>query len=358
MRLTINEIARLSGVSKSTVSKALNAQSGVGEKTRAQILKLVDRLGYHPSAAAQSLVSRRTGNIGLVVPHERALTLDGAYWSTLITAITREGILNGYHLLVLVPGDAGDISTAYQSALDRRTIDGLIVAAEDLDRSAISRLLISEVPFVLIGRSRHISHYAVDVDNYQAAFDMICHMAANGFRRIAMVAGPQAYRYTEERVRGYRDGLVTSGIAVERVIHAAYEGAEARQAVGEMITSWKPDSLFIGAGGDFLFDSLRALRELKILVGDLGVSVFDDYSFMEFITPGITAIRQPLSEMGEHATRMLLSLVEGGEPAEEAIIVPARIVPRLSCNEDGAKTDTAMQGRLRMSGSSDELPDD
>ncbi len=333
MRFTIKEIAALARVSKSTVSKALNEQPGVGAKTRDRILQLVDRLDYQPSAMARALVSRRTGNLGFVIPHESALTLDGAYWSTLTTAITREAAFNDCHLLILVPTDKKDIASAYRDAVRRRTIDGLIVAAEDLDSTAVAGLITSEIPFVLIGRSRSLSHWAVDVDNYQGARDMTRYMVERGFRRVAMLAGPEGYHYTGERERGYRTALEEMGIRYQRVAHARYEGAQAKGVVREMVSRWKPDAIFVGAGGDFLLDTLRALRDVHEEAGTLGLSVFDDYAFLDFVTPGVTAVRQPLLEMGRAATRMLLAIVAGRDPDPRELVLPAALVPRESCGE-------------------------
>jgi DNA-binding LacI/PurR family transcriptional regulator len=338
MQLTIKEIAAIAGVSKGTVSKALNGRAGVSQVTTTRIKQLVEQLGYQPSATAQALASRRTGTIGLVIPHESALSLDGAYWSGLMTAITREAILHGYHLSILIPSDPADIAGAYRAAVGRRTIDGLIVAAEDLDRPAIAELLVSQLPFVLIGRSRTLDHFCVDVDNYQGAYDMTTYMVEHEYRRIAMIAGPVSYHYTRERVRGYQDALRDAGIEGHPVVHAEYEGDMAGTLIRQLMADENPDGLFVGAGGVLLLETLRTLRLLGIDPYDLGVTVFDDYTFMDFLAPRITAIRQPLSTMGGEATRMLLRLVEGGEPpSSDPVIFQPTLIPRESCGETGTR---------------------
>jgi len=187
------------------------------------------------------------------------------------------------------------------------------------------------------GRSVALTHYCVDVDNLQGARDMIRYMIERGYRRIAMLAGPESYHYTGERVRGYLTALEEAGIRHHRVVHAGYEGEEARSAVLDVVNGWKPDAIFVGAGGDFLLDTLRALQEGEsgrpAGTKPVGLSVFDDYSFLDFIAPGVTAVRQPLAEMGRQATRMLLELTEGREPAQRELVLAATVVPRESCGE-------------------------
>ncbi|GAB6089831.1 LacI family DNA-binding transcriptional regulator [Spirochaeta dissipatitropha] len=333
--LTIEHIARLAKVSKGTVSKVLNNRPGISQATRERVLALVEEFDFTPNSAAQALANQKTGNIGIIVPHEAGHSLSGAYWSLLITSVASTAINNGYNLLVLTPKHEGAIEDAYEPVLRTKKVDGLIIGSEHLDRKSISRLLLQSIPFVMIGRNPEFLHYHVDVENYQAAFDIVSYMFDHGYKSPAILTGPGQYHYNQRRIAGYRAALQSHGVGSE-FIHSVrdYETEDIRRHTREMFETGGFDSLFIGAGGAFLFDVIDEMRELGIPFSDYGLTVFDDYRYLDFIEPRMTAVRQPISDLGSSAMEMLLTLMSGEDPDESEVIIPASIIPRSSCGED------------------------
>ncbi|MFW5800550.1 MAG: LacI family DNA-binding transcriptional regulator [Spirochaeta sp.] len=332
--LTIEHIARLAHVSKGTVSKVLNNRPGIGPATRKRILALVDELDFHPNSAAQALAKQKTGTIGVIIPHEASHSLSGAYWSQLITSITTTAISNEYNTLLLTPKSEGSIEDAYQTVLRTRKVDGLIIGSELLDRRNISKLQLQSIPFTLVGRNPEFLHYYVDVDNYGAAYDMVSYMAERGYRRPAMLSGPAQYYYVQQRILGYQNALRDRCAGAE-IIQSVdeYESGDTRRHTRELFARGGFDSLFIGAGGEFLFDVIDEMRRMNIRFQDYGITVFDDYRYLDFIEPKITAVRQPILGLGRAAMEMLLVLMNGEEPEHPAVVIPADIVPRNSCGE-------------------------
>jgi DNA-binding LacI/PurR family transcriptional regulator len=329
VKLTINEIAELAQVAKSTVSKALNGHKGVSEDKRRQIVKLARQLDYHPNASAQALASSRSGFIGFVLPAQARVSLAGAYWSAVISAAAQEARSRNYNLLILSPGPDDDISRPVDSVLKRRSVDGLILGAELVDAGTVSSLVYEGLPFVLVGRNPTLRHYSVDVDNEAASRRIVAHLAGRGRRRIACLAGPPERPYVLERIAGYRAALADAGLDWSVVEYAPYDDEKAGDAAARLL-GVRPelDALFITAGGDFFLSAIDALRRLRGDLSGLDLSVFDDYRFFDYLGLPISRVRQPLGELGAKAASLLFELIEGIVPERMEWVLESEAVLR------------------------------
>ncbi len=329
MKLTINEIAEIAQVAKSTVSKALNGQKGVSEEKRRQILALAAELKYEPSASAQALASSRTGSIGLLIPHEAGYSLAGAYWSAIITAIAEVANARNHSLLILTPSSGDDVSGPVEAVIRRRNVDGLIIGAEQLAPEVTSRLVEEGIPFVFIGRNPRIQHYSVDVDNLGGSDRLVTHLLSSGYRKIACLAGPEAYLYSQERVAGYLNALHRAGNGWKAVRHTGYTSAEGREAVAALLEEHPDlDALYITAGGEFLLDCIDVLRLSGSDPRRLGLGAFDDYRFFDYIDIPICTVRQPLKAIGSTAASILFQFLAGNTPSQMNQILDVELVLR------------------------------
>ncbi|HOJ99768.1 MAG TPA: LacI family DNA-binding transcriptional regulator [Termitinemataceae bacterium] len=329
MKTTINEIARIARVAKSTVSKALNGHKGVSEEKRQYILELAKKLNYEPSATAQALASNRTGSIGLLIPHEAAYSLSGAYWSAMITAIAQTATRHNYSLLILTTPHEGEISAPINTVIRRRNVDGLIIGAEQIDAAATSRLIEEEIPFVFIGRNSWIHHYAVDVDNLGGSERLVSHIIEQGYRKIGCLGGPPQYLYTQERVQGYQRALQKAGITWEAIYYTEYKSEETRRVLGEMLQDHPDmDALCVTAGGDLLLDCIDVLRFAGIHLKRFGLGAFDDYRFFDYLDIPVCTVRQPIDRLGEIAASMLFSLLHHRKPPVMQQVLDVELVLR------------------------------
>lgn len=333
MKITIKEIAKLAKVSKGSVSKALNGQPGVSEKTRKRILKLVEEVGYEPNFSAQALAFRKTGNIGLIIPHEASYSINGSYWSEIITAIAQKSNELGYNLLLLTAEHEGEIESAYRKVLKTKRIDGLIIGSEMLDKNGLSSLESHDTPFVLIGKNPEVNHYFVDTDNYQGAYEITRYMIDKGYKRIIVMAGPMEYYYIRERVRGFQQAMKEAGLDDSGVYSSVYDTEPVIECIKKAMQEFKPDSIFVSSGGEFLFDVLQALKNHYVQFPKFGITVFDDFRFHDFIYPRVTAVVQPIQEIGRRATEILFSLMNKEIPENGEVILKTSIHPRESCGE-------------------------
>ncbi len=335
--ITINGIARLAGVTKGTVSKVINNYRGINEKTRQRVLKIIEDVGYEPNSAAQTLAFRRTGNIGLIIPHAPEHSLTGAFWSSLVSAITREATGQGYSLVLLLPQTENLLHALFTSTIRKKRVDGLIVGAELLDKKFLATLLSAETCFVMLGQNPEFKHHCVDLDNKLAGATIASYFMQHGYKRPLFVGGPSKYYYMVDRAAGFTESFRAAGHDPLAPLFLPYEARAAmKNTLTETVRAYRPDSAVIGAGGDFMFDAFSIFQELDLRPPRFGFATFDDYRFLDFLEPPITAVAQPVSRMGSEAVKMLVNLLKGpadfSEP-DKSVIFPPLIIRRSSCGE-------------------------
>lgn len=315
MKLTINEIAQMANVAKSTVSKALNGHKGVSEENRQRILEIINSMDYEPNASAKALAQSKTGAIGLVIPHDTHYSLSGAYWAGIITAVATEANKQGYNLLLIPQSDNPDPINPLESIIRKRSVDGLIIGAEQIDIPSIERLKNRGIPFVFLGKNPQIDHYAVDVKNIEGAEKVTSTLIQRGYKQIACIAGPEEYVYTRDRVKGFSNALKKADMNSLEVMYSYYSAYEARKNTSLLLQKYPDiDAVFIAAGGEFVLNILEVIRFNGIPLKKLGVGAFDDYRVYDFLDCPIIAAKQPMEAMGASISKTLFSLIKGETP--------------------------------------------
>lgn len=327
MGITIQDIADLAKVSKGTVSRVINGGPGVGVETRKRILKLIEELDYQPNASAQGLAAKRSNNIGVIIPHTGGYSMSTTYWPTLLTAITEKAAAQDYNVLLSTARSKKDVDSAYRSILKGKRVDGLIVGAEQFGEKQLAELLVKDFPFVMVGKSLTFSHYYVDVDNVGGARRMTEHLINLGHQKITMLAGPEVLPSVQSRVRGFEEAMNKTGLDSGRVIYTAYQAAEAEKTTLQILEEDPPTALFVAAA-DLVLGALEAARKAKINIPDQMVLVaFDDHPFYPYLSPSITAVKQPIHDLGLAAVEMLFKLMNKKAPTENQIL-PVEIIVR------------------------------
>lgn len=331
--MTIKDIAEMAHVSKGTVSRVINGVPGVGDQTRRRVMKLIESLDFHPDASARGLAVRRTNTMGFVIPHTGRYTLTSTFWPVLLTVVTQEAAARGINVLLSTARSEEDVDSAFRSILRGRRIDGAVIGAEQFGEKQLAELLLKNLPFVMLGRSARISSHYVDVDNALGARMAVEHLAEQGHQQLAVLAGPDHFPYVHDRIRGVRDTCRERGLPEPVVVHSPYDTLEAARCVQGILMSRPPVTGIFVAAGDLVLGALRACAEMKRAVPrDVSLVSFDDHPFFAHLPPGITAVAQPIEEIGAAAVEMLFELMAGREPARSAMVIPPRLVARGSCS--------------------------
>ncbi len=330
--MTIKDIAEMAHVSKGTVSRVINGVPGVGDDTRRRVLKLIESLDFHPDASARGLAARKTNTMGFVIPHTGKYTLTSTFWPMFLTVITQEAAALGINVLLSTARSEDDVDSAFRSILRGRRIDGAIIGAEQFGEKQLAELLLKNLPFIMMGRSSQISSYYVDVDNILGARMATEHLCGKGHERIAVLAGPDSLPYVNDRVKGVRDTLKEKGLPDPVIVHCPYDTVEAARCVQGVLLSRPAVTAIFVAAGDLVIGTLKACVEMgRSVPGDISLVSFDDHPFFAHLTPAVTAVAQPIEELGAAAVKMLFELMAGREPERRAVIIPPRLVERGSC---------------------------
>ncbi len=340
-RMNLEEVARLAGVSRSTVSRVVNGDSRVSETVRARVQQIIKEHNYHPNAAARSLASSRTRIIGLLIPHGVSQIFRDPFFPILIQGTVEACNETDYNLTMLMETAEEGIASdrVYQRIVRGRHVDGLVIASSVVEDPIITRLQHDGFPFVLVGRHPRHEVSFVDVDNRTAASEAVAHLLQHGHDRIAMIAGPRNMIASIDRYAGYVNALQESGRLPdpELTIHSDFTRRGGYRAMNELLTRTisRPDAVFV-ASDAMASGALQALRDSGLCVpDDVAVMGFDGLEETLVSRSILSTVVQPTVEEGREAIRILLELLDrpGGPPIQRYL--PTHLALRRSCGCGG-----------------------
>ena len=332
MNLTLEDIGRLAGVSRSTVSRVINHQPNVHEDVRRRVLEVIDRTGYAPNVAARSLVSGRSGVIGLVIPSRVHAIFEDPYFSRLIQGISAASNSSGNMLSLFLFQNEEEESDLYPRVVKAGFLDGLIVTATRMGDPLLSSLSGSDLAVVIVGRPDAGGVSYVDVDNHGGGVKAAIHLCGLGYRKIGLLGAPVSTTAGQDRLNGFVEGLATCGKALDPKLRVDGDFSETGgYNAMQQLMKHQPDAVF-AASDTMAFGALRALRERGIRVPqDMAIVGFDGMVASEKSIPALTTIRQPVAETGTKAVLMLNDLISGAATAPVVEIMPVELVVRESC---------------------------
>jgi LacI family transcriptional regulator len=256
---TLEEIARASQVSRSTVSRVINNDPRVRDVTRTRVLDAVQRLGYHPNVIARSLAAGRTHIIGLLVPSGIATAFGDPFFPIFTEAMASTCNAHNYSMMLWLAQPDYEHRMITQ-ILGNGLHDGLIVSTIHLPDEIIDALLRAAMPFVLIGQhSREVDAHYVDVENYRGAQEMTMYLLRLGYRRIAHIVGPLDTVCAQHRRSGFLDTMRARGHAVDPRMLAEGDFTEASgHTAMSALLSMRPDAGFCRQRHDGVGRAARA----------------------------------------------------------------------------------------------------
>jgi LacI family transcriptional regulator len=331
-KLTIRQIAKQAGVSRSTVSRVINDYPNVSPETRAQVLQIVAETGFRPDPIARSLSSRRAGIIGLVIPLAIQSLFEDPFFPRLMQGISQGCILHDYILSLFLLHTPEEEAKLYPRISRRQLLDGVVVTTTRHGDPLIPQLLANRVPFVLHGRHEDPRVSFVEVDNVAGAYTAVTHLVYLGRRRIALITGPSGSLAAEDRKRGYLNALQERRIPVVEalIVNGDFTETSGYQAM-QYLLPYEPDAVFV-ASDSMALGALRALREAeKRVPEEVALVGFDDLPHAATADPPLTTIRQPIQQTGVLAVEMLIDILENGADPPRRIILPTELVIRASC---------------------------
>jgi len=335
MSPTLEEVAKLAGVSRSTVSRVVNDHPNVRPEVRERVWQVIRQIDYQPHAAARSLVTNRTHVIGMVIPEAVTTLFTDPFFPLLLRGATEACNSHQYQLMLSLFTAHADRQEIYQRILRNGYLDGTIVASASLDDPLIPNLLRDQIPFVSVGRRPNEPVHYVDADNVSGARMAVEHLIRLGHRRIATITGRLDMIHGQDRLSGYRQAMEARGIPVEEelIVEGDYTEASGTVAMQRLLPV-SPTAVFV-ASDMMAVGALKALRQAGWQVPqDIALVSFDDIPIASAIEPALTTVRQPIERMGSMAVEVLLSVLEDSSEEEapaQRIVLPTELVIRASC---------------------------
>ncbi|HLZ26682.1 MAG TPA: LacI family DNA-binding transcriptional regulator [Chloroflexota bacterium] len=332
-RLTIEEIAELAAVSRSTVSRVINDHPGVRSTVRARVLQVIQEHHYAPRAAARSLASSRTNAVGLLIPGSTSFIFSDAFFPQVIQGISETCNTHGYILMLstVTPEMEHDF---YERVLRGHHVDGVIVMSSNIDDPVLPLLIHDPTPLVLVGRHPYLRDLnSVDVENREGALAAVRHLIGLGHSRIGTITGPLHSAAALDRRDGYKQALVEASLAIRPELIALGDFTQdgGRLAMRALLELAEPPTAVFVASDTMASGALQAARELEVRVPeDVSLVSFDDLPIASLLVPSLTTVHQPLYDLGAAAADLLLKRLDGPEAPPEHVWLPTQLVIRQS----------------------------
>jgi LacI family transcriptional regulator len=324
-RITMQDVAQEAGVSLMTVSRVINNKDGISEATRRRIQEIIDRLGYRPSDIARSLVTDRTGTIGLVV-----IDNSNPFFSEIARGVEHEAYAQGYNVFLCNTEENIERELAVLRSLEEKRVDGLILCSPRLDEAPLRAALKRHAAVVMINR-RIESRFGVIMMNDERGGRLVTeHLLSRGHRAIGYLSGPTLSYSGQLRARGYRAALESADIMPrpewERCCLPMVESG--REEAYDLLTA-QPEITALFCYNDLsAVGALQACADLgRRVPDDLAIAGFDDIPLASLVTPPLTTCHVPMYDLGSRAMRLLLEHINGcGGSCDDILIEPELII--------------------------------
>jgi LacI family transcriptional regulator, repressor for deo operon, udp, cdd, tsx, nupC, and nupG len=327
MAASIEDVARLAGVSIATVSRALRGLPDVAAATRARVLAAAAELDYIASPFAARLASGRSATVGVVVPF-----INRWFFAEVIDTVETALRKAGYDLLLYNLGDEAGRSRFFEDMPMRKRVDAVLVIGLVLSDDEFDALGALGEPVALLGLER-TGFLSVRIDDVQSARQAVEHLLALGHRRIGLIGGdtddPMRFTPPLHRRDGYRDALRAAGIEPDSALEVlgyftVDGGSQAAQAL--LALPERPTAIF-AESDEMAYGALRTIRRTNLRVpADVAVIGFDDQTNAELMD--LSTVRQPVSEQARDIADRLLAVIGDDDAPRDAVVLPTQLVVR------------------------------
>ena len=337
-RPTLDAVAARAGVGRGTVSRVVNGSPQVSPEARAAVQAAIAELGYVPNRAARALVTQRTDSVALVVSESGERVFTEPFFAGIVRGVS-SGLLDTPMQLWLAMVQSPMERERVEHHLTNQHVDGvLLLSLHDADPLP-SLLEERGLPTVLGGRPARMlapdapPAWYVDVDNVGGARQAVEHLARQGRRRIAHIAGPQDMGAGVARLAGYREAVRAAGAGTEEdlIVYGDFSEGSGTACMRRLLEI-RPDLDAVFVASDLMaFGALRTLREAgRRVPEDVAVVGFDDAPIARQAEPPLTTVFQPVEEMGRQMARLLVSRISGEEVTTPHVLLDTRVIHRAS----------------------------
>jgi LacI family transcriptional regulator len=333
-KITIDDIAAKAGVSIASVSRALNQEPGIGEKTRARILKLIKQLNYHPNAYAQGLATKTPNAIGIVSPRFSEFAFSNPFYTETIKGIENRAREFGKFLAFSFGGEKNYTQLIYQ-----RLAAGLIVVGNRVGDPWLKKAQVEKIPLILIpGDPSQPEIPSVDFDNTEAGVKSVAHLLDLGHRKIGLINGSPFSKYSIDRLEGYKKKLIETHLPIREdfILYTDFTPEDAYLAMRKLLSLSDPPTAVLVINDHCVLGAMRAAREMKYRIpGDISIVGSGDVQLSTLTSPALTTIREPFYEIGRESADRLIKILQKKRVSPRHFVLPAELIIRNSTGPPG-----------------------
>jgi LacI family transcriptional regulator len=323
--VTMNDVAQVAGVSATTVSHVLNKTRRISPETELAVQEAIEKTGYVNDGIAKSLRTGKTKTIGLAVS-----AMSNPYFGDVVHAIEKQVTAFGHSLLLADTHDDPERELRAVTDLLAHRPDGILIAPSAEPQRALTFIARRHIPTVLIDRVYPAkpgwSFDAIGVENLEPTATLVGHLIDLGHTKIGMVAGQPGLQTTEERIQGFKIGHERRGMAVnpDYVQSGVSDTEPARHAIDAMLALSQPPTALVMGNNQMTIGSIRRLGERGVHVPEqMSIVSFDDFPWADLFHPRLTAMRQPVEELGTLAVTMLFDrLADPDRDSKQVRLMP------------------------------------
>ncbi|MBX3058884.1 MAG: LacI family DNA-binding transcriptional regulator [Anaerolineae bacterium] len=328
-RVTIEDVAQAAGVSRQTVSRAMNDKGEISPETKERVMQAIQELGYRPNRLAQGMVTQRTKTVGMVMPD-----ITNLFFPEVARGVQDVGRQIDYNVLLCNTDDNPQEEIKTLISLAAQRVDGIIMIGSNANADELRAFADSYAPIVMVNREFAHPHVSVImVDNEHGGFLATEHLIATGRQKIGMIVTP-AYRHSQiRRVEGYRQALQQYGLPQhdDLIVGGAPTMPGGYEAMQQLLAQDGGVTAVFAYNDLMALGAIRACRDLgKQVPTDISIIGFDDIGMAAMVVPSLSSIRVDKYALGQQAMNRLLDMLDNPDTSFDTIHVGVDLVQRES----------------------------
>ncbi|MDG3084932.1 LacI family DNA-binding transcriptional regulator [Vibrio hannami] len=311
--MSIKKLAEHLGLSKSTVSRALNGYHDVNPDTRKKVLKAAKEIGYKPNPTAKRLASGKSRNVGILLPANSRMFVSPAF-SKVLTGASAFLARHDYQLIVTTVAEWQDESKVYSDFIKSGLVDGLFIVRTRNNDERIAMMKESSFPYVCLGHDEGFPEDSfVDVDNEQALYHLTKRQIKNGHKRVAFLDAPIELTFSQARKRGYQKALEEAGIEFDSrlLLNGDLSEEHAIKMARQVLSLAERPTSILCADDTMALGTIAACEELGYQPGsNIAIAGYGDYELSRYSKPSITSLWYDTVSVGEEMAKLMLNKLE------------------------------------------------
>lgn len=331
--LNLEDIAHLTGYSRSTVSRVLNNHPNVSRRTRDKVMQVIREYNFQPNPAARALATQRSQVLSVVIPYTVSDLFQDPYFPIVLQNITIRANQLDYSVILELTSTVMDEKTFYERTFTNRLAAAFIVVSAIFDEILIDHLIRQDRPCMVIGHPPPGLHHInfVDTQNIEGSYQIVSYLISKGYQRIGIIPGREGTA-TVDRLEGYRQALLHANRPVEEELiapsgHFTESGGYHSM---QFLIRHQVDAVFC-ASDMMAIGAMRAIREEGLHIpNDIAVCGFDDIPVAAVATPPLTTIQQQIDQLGFYAAEGIITVLKDQQKSPYQKLLPVNLIVRES----------------------------